>query len=485
MKKLLFAVVFGLLLIAAISTIALADNGPHGSFTASTDACASCHRAHSAQYGGNALLIMAPDLLCLSCHDGSGAGTNVEDGVYSQAGADTYYPGAGVTVEGLDAASLLGGGFTNALMATTWSGAATANSAFDAVSATTTSVHTHDGTSGTVWGSGAANSANGTYSMECVSCHDPHGTAGWNVSALADGDDTRVATYRLLRWQPSGSNGFTSPGSVNWSGGAFPISDMGTAAGTDVPGWTVPDNFPTIGTEWYTIGDETDISRCGQPTTNPCGTPFAVGDYSAGTTNIVYLPDDSAGAAKNYIPAAVNVAYFCAQCHDRYFANSSLRNNTDASAYCGEPGSASAVLPDYPDADGLAPWIHPNDSTRCQPVLNAAGTLLVSWGDNAASGDTIYAFMHSSGDSLRIAADGTGTVAGTATQAVKRSCVACHVAHGTSAQMTTFAGTADPLPNPPMGGGGSLAGGSTLLRMDNRSICLRCHAGTVNYTVGP
>jgi predicted CXXCH cytochrome family protein len=26
---------------------------------------------------------------------------------------------------------------------------------------------------------------------------------------------------------------------------------------------------------------------------------------------------------------------------------------------------------------------------------------------------------------------------------------------------------------------------STLLRMDNRSLCLRCHAGNVNFTVAP
>jgi predicted CXXCH cytochrome family protein len=33
--------------------------------------------------------------------------------------------------------------------------------------------------------------------------------------------------------------------------------------------------------------------------------------------------------------------------------------------------------------------------------------------------------------------------------------------------------------------GASLAADSALLRMDNRSTCLRCHAGAVNFTVAP
>jgi predicted CXXCH cytochrome family protein len=469
MKKLILAIVLGLLLVAAFTTLALADNGPHGGFTATTDACAGCHRAHSAKYGSNALLIMAPDLLCLSCHNGSGAGTNVEDGIYVQAGSDAYTGVAGQNVEGTDGRSLMGGGFVNALMAHTWNGAASGGTA--ASSQLTTSHHNYDGALSTVWGSGANNTANGTYALECVSCHDPHGNAGWITDGnVTNGTDTKTASYRLLRWQPSGSNGFSAPAtSVNWSGGAFPVSDMGTVGGTDVSGWTVPDNFATLGTEWYTIG-----------TTGA----FAVGDYNAGNANNVYnLKNPTAPEATTYIPAAINVAYFCAQCHDRYFNNSRLRNNTDDSVYCGAPVAKTVngvVLTVYPDADGVAPWIHPVDPARCEPVFDAAGTTLTGWGDNGPSGDNTYMFRHSSGD-IRLSADGTAA-AGNATS-VSRSCVACHTAHGTTAVMTTLAGTADTTAVSM--DGASLAGGSTLLRMDNRSICLRCHAGSVGFTIVP
>ena len=448
MKKLLFALVLGLLLVAALATVAMADNGPHGGFTATTDACAACHRAHSAQFGSNSLLITDPEALCLSCHNGTGAGTNVEDGVYTTA--------AGIGTEGVNGASLFGGGFTNALMATAWSGATTANPAFNAVSRGTTSHH-NLGASVTVWGSGANNTVNGSMILECTSCHDPHGNSGWNTATTPD---TRVASYRLLRWQPQGSNGFTAPATnVNWSGGAFPVND----ATTPVSGWLVPDNYAANGTEWYTIG-----------TTGA----FAVGDYNAGNANNTYQPVNGSAVVQSYIPAAVNTAFFCGQCHDRYFNNSRLRNDTDASFYCGTPvlASVTAILPYQPDADGVAPWIHPVDPVHCEPVVSATTGLLTGWGDNQPSGDTTYMFRHASGD-IRLSMDGN-TAAGAGTS-VSRSCVACHVSHGT-------ASVADSVATDGINAStASLAGGSVLLRMDGRTICLRCHASSVNFTVAP
>jgi predicted CXXCH cytochrome family protein len=464
MKKYLIALVLGLVLVLALATtIALADNGPHGGFAANTDACAGCHRLHSARVGSNELLQASdPEALCLSCHgnSGTGADTNVEYGVYRG------------STEGTNGASLFAGGFVKALMATAWSGKVTADAAYNATSADVTSMHNY-GATGTIWGSGANNSTNGSMTLECTSCHDPHGTAGYtnattkttvcNPTLAASSPSTeactvKIASYRLLRWQPSGSDGFTAPGTnVNWSGGAYPTNGTTT-------GWTVPDNFATLGTEWYTIG-----------TTGA----FAAGDYNAGNANNVYnLKNASASEATTYIPAAINVAFFCAQCHDRYFNNSRLRNNTDSSGYCGTPGTATATLPSYPDADGVAPWIHPVDSARCIPVVDSLNAL-VSWGDSGSSGDTTYMYRHASGD-IRLSMDGT-TAAGGGTS-LSRACSACHVAHGTSA-------LADPQPSNGVDasaiGVGSLAGGSVLMRMDGRTICLRCHASTVNFVVGP
>jgi predicted CXXCH cytochrome family protein len=438
MKKYLFALLLGSLLVLALATVAMADNGPHGSFTADTSACAGCHRVHTAQYGSNALLIADPAALCYTCHAGFGAGTNVADGVFVGTG------------QGTNGASLLGGGFNNALMATLWSGKYF-DPAFNATSKPTTSHHDL-GTSGTVWGSGANNSTPGTYVLECTSCHDPHGNAGWSANA-------RVASYRLLRWQPQGSNGFTAPPTaVNWSGGNF-VDHSGVPTTTvSVSGWLVPDNYS--GAEWYTLGNTF---------------AFANGDYSAGgpqsganpptgNANGVYLP-----TGFSYVRSAVDTAFFCAQCHDRYFNNSRLRNATDDSVYCGAPVPKTVngvVLTVYPPT---ATGQHPVDPVRCEPVVNATGTL-TGWGDNGDSGDTTYHYRHAAGD-IRLSMD--GTVAAGAGTSISRSCMACHVAHGTTAASNAAASSA------------TLSGDSALLRMDNRSICLRCHASGVNYTIAP
>lgn len=170
------AVVAGVVVLGVLrSTPASADNGPHGAVEVVADSCAGCHRIHAAR-DPNLLKNPVPDM-CFSCHDSTGANTDVVNGLYLAT------PGRG----------LRGGGFVNASIDTNWDGAS--------ASAAVTSVHVADGSAGTAWGDGAIGSGVGAagFSLTCTNCHNPHGKAGTGGTA----------TYRILRSIPTSSGAST------------------------------------------------------------------------------------------------------------------------------------------------------------------------------------------------------------------------------------------------------------------------------------
>jgi hypothetical protein len=186
LKRFLFALALSLVLVMAMAGAAFASFGPHGSYTTDTDACAGCHRAHTAfstiariNFGtggsageGSALLVSSAtnmDDFCYACHGngGPGASTNVESGVFDSGPSspnDGSVPQLYTTSSSFDA-TLNGGGFT----------------AFNN-DANITSNHTL-GQPGIIWGYGnSAAAASATLSdFNCTSCHDPHGSSNYRL----------------------------------------------------------------------------------------------------------------------------------------------------------------------------------------------------------------------------------------------------------------------------------------------------------------
>lgn len=439
MKKLLIAVVLGLVLVLALATTALADNGPHGAFAANTDACASCHRAHTAQ-SADGFLLASTDVytLCTSCHDGGGAYTNVVDGLYG------VNSGGGVVAggtEGDQGQGLFGGGFVRAAINTVRSNV----NGYDTLAPlptakAVTSHHQVDGiTAGTVWGSGDVN-ANayptdagtfGTLALECTSCHDPHGNAG-KTGGVNTGAPT--TSYRLLRFQPIGSNAFevvTGP-SVAY------FTRAGVTQAGPLGGVYVADVSP----KWYTLN--TDFTK------DPSVQAFRSRGTGGGNTpwwSYVNMRGDSAGRTYVYQRPANQISTSFVAGASAISCSPSINAGVGTiDATCAYPGNpvAGSVWNNTVPMGKMGYWC-----ATCHDRYLATGA-----GRSTNSGDSKFTFRHST---------------------VSVACVNCHTAHGTTADMT-LTNTNHP--------GASLTTGSILLKSDNRQLCADCHGYDVNWQVG-
>ncbi|MDP2233242.1 MAG: cytochrome c3 family protein [Actinomycetota bacterium] len=163
------AVVTAAVIIALTPGVARANFSIHGGYTMDTDACAGCHRAHTAASSitwtktdntqGSALLLGTSTEIyqfCYTCHDSVslGAETNVETGIYEG------------TTNGTQNDPLNGGGFEATLFPTQ---------------------HMYTGASWMVYGGSTEPDILGNLKdgpqveMSCSTCHDVHGSSNYRL----------------------------------------------------------------------------------------------------------------------------------------------------------------------------------------------------------------------------------------------------------------------------------------------------------------
>lgn len=515
------------LLVAALALLlvpvaAFANFGIHGGYVADTDACAGCHRAHTATsmiswYGGgttpkgNALLVGPPTdqlyIFCYVCHSegAPGASTDVESGTF-----DASVPGQ-VTESQING-SLNGGGFS------TYHGGNPV-----------TSVHAYDGSSWVAWGEGDGSDGLTTQiKMDCGSCHDPHGSSNYRILRdYVNGHDVGGYLGNFasdpdpdpVPWVVSNEVGFPAAGSTDpllgtpaptwgfrlhrqytsyipnyttarYARGINPVTDVFDNA-KGMSGWCTAchENYmAAVSVTPKTDGDGavTNINTDADWTANRNAVVVAIVQQPVGAADTtIYVDDTSNFPASGYIQIGSEVIQYTSKTGTAFTGCVRGVNNTPASAH----SIGDAVYVAYDAGDGLG-----HVARHRHPMNRPMSAFL---GPRALTYDPfVFAANYPGGATfvdLPLDHDPT-TESGPYASGAQTyddddwiECLTCHRAHGTDAVMTGYAnaGWGQALfpggfgqwnvPDPNVQTGVEPAHDSALLRADNRGVCERCH----------
>jgi len=382
---------------------ALADGGPHvaannsGQSTLTADSCAGCHRAHTAQ-GPMITTELDPNDLCISCHgtNGTGATANVEDGVQYAVAND----GSGT---GTVAGALRAGGFVNARISASgnllvdgspvisrksyprWDSNSVPNVMVTSYSAqvpalttgkAVTSAHMHVGSSGitaknVAWGYGALGTANAgaAVTLECVSCHNPHGNSQYRIlkkftadqDAPPTGIDASTGTGRLLadvRTNPAGSGAAgTRNYTVKWG-----------ATLADVVNGTYTNPDSAMGDYWRRLQPYSTTPTANTP---PTGTTNPTGYYRGDMPEFTGAPNT--GGPSSSTTWRNGISSWCSQCHTRYHTLGSVANTT-------------GLIQSTDSGDSIFKYRHGTTSSECTQCHVSHGSNAVMDSDTGTAG---------------------------------------------------------------------------------------------------
>lgn len=375
------ALVGALLLLTA--TPALADGGPHiagansGLSTLTSDSCAGCHRAHTAQgeYLVNASSI---DALCLSCHGSAGAGatTDVEVGVQFRAAVAAGAPGQDETSPTAVAGALRSGGFLKARIGAgsdasntnrpsrisypRWDGTASEIATWFSskvpvlqTGQTSTSAHLDlDGATGvtatnTAWGNGAlgTTSVGPVVDLGCTSCHNPHGNGQYRILNPIPNPTVSSGTFTPVAGPGATVNDATTPSAGEYRNYTVIDAAVLSAVGND----------PTAGDYWRLYNEWDEV-----PTYDPLD-PFA--DSHGIVPAVGVAGDQPAGTAGATWRGQITA--WCAACHTRYPA----------------PRSAATT----PSIDPVYTYRHQTNQTECTECHVAHGSNAVMSGPSSST----------------------------------------------------------------------------------------------------
>ena len=437
-RALIFAALATMVVVLMVPGVAMAFDTVHGGYAMDTDACAGCHRAHTASSpitwtdgGGDtrsALLISTTesgDEFCYTCHGPSayGADTNVWDGIFESDDGDL----SNDEVYNSSGELLNGGGFNYMVYPTQ---------------------HYPGGATWVAWGAGP-DGQDGIITMggekvviSCGSCHDTHGSSN----------------YRLLKdyvagIAPTGGAANIRVGGYDLVGDPTPFV-ISTEVGYPLTGWEQGGDRMTQYTTYYP--DFTDPLYAKAPSEDPrmgisgwcqaCHTQMnTMGDSGA-------IFDGTGSAADTSALAALYTAGYQDYLAEIYDAN----DNFGLVERHRHPTNVEMSL-----FDGATPLIYDD------PV---SGDRILPLGNDVTDQGTAEALTNEADDWV--------------------DCLSCHVAHGSGASMAGYASVADSTDIIPDSGTkivqidastvvtvGSVPPdyGNALLRLDNRGVCQACH----------
>jgi len=505
-RKLALLGAIGILWLFVAAIPAFADGGPHvmttnnGTAGLTADSCAGCHRAHTATAAS--LLNTEQPELCLNCHDGSKATTDIVDGV--------QYSGTAKTAPILGA--LRGGGYqyalvdsSNAARLSYLSGGSVRNIGHVqplATNAAQAITSTHGGTggvynagwgTGTVWGNGAASgtpSFGATVNLGCASCHNPHGNGQYRI--LQSTPDFPAAEIVSGTWTKSTFavqvSDTTTTGTHNYT--IKPASDGANANGSAA-------NIVTAdsGDYWRYHWDPTGTLSWALTSGGPGADPMNTGWNGASATNATAYGTASttlaagAGVADTTI-AVASAAGFPATPFFVTVDSETMQVTTVAgttftvSRHAG--GSTAAA---HNSGATVAITAFKAQGTNGASLMNATG-LMAAW---CIQCHTRYSGLTVNGNASSLADNSGGDAVFMYKHGTTRiGCEQCHLSHGSNALMTgsnssnytTPSGQVPPKVNNAGSAGNVTSGDSRLLKVDNRGTCQMCHDPTGTVAAG-